>query len=196
MRLVYLILAFAWLSGSGLIHAQSNLVLFISTPGDYIGQGQTFITTNSAEFGARFEYSPSRLLVTAFGYLMTFFSPDQSDLQVGIYPNGENIFGWGRGADSLCGDFQVLEIHSLPNGQLDRLWLTFTQYCNCTEPPLVGEIRYNSQLAPPAPESRLLRVPSDYSTIQAALDAANILAIDTVLVEPGVYVPPLTSAGT
>ena len=32
-----------------------------------------------------------------------------------------------------------------------------------------------------------LRVPSDYSTIQAALDAASILTVDSVVVAPGTY---------
>jgi hypothetical protein len=31
-----------WLCGTGSGHAQSNLVLFISDPWDYVGQGQTF----------------------------------------------------------------------------------------------------------------------------------------------------------
>ena len=36
------LLAAGWLCATGSVHAQSNLVLFLSQPGGYIGQGQTF----------------------------------------------------------------------------------------------------------------------------------------------------------
>ena len=54
---------------------------------------------------------------------------------------------------------------------------------------MTGEIRYNSQLAPPipVPVPKTIRVPADFPTIQAAINAANIFTNDTVLVSPGVY---------
>ena len=171
-------------------------MLFVSSPGDYIGQGQTHVTTNEAEFSA--QGSPGGLVIGAFGYLFIFDPPEGSNFVIGLYPNatrwpfngsgpGLSIDGNGRGCNTLAGEFEIFELHTNAAGGLDRLWLVFTQRCEIFGPPLIGEIRYHSQLAPPAPVPRTLRVPTDYPTIQSAIDAASLLAFDTVLVLPGTY---------
>ena len=53
-------------------------------------------------------------------------------------------------------------------------------------PAMTGEMRYHSSLAPPMPPPRVLRVPAEHATIQAAIDAAGMFR-DTVLVAPGDY---------
>ena len=185
----------------GVVNAQSNLVLLISPPGEYIGQGRTYYTTNAAEFNASLYLGPlpSAVRVAAFGYLMHFASPNGAVPIVGTYSNavrysshgsnpGLSVSGNGRGCNSLCGSFQVFEIQSDGSGNLTRFWATFSQRCECGGgPPLTGEIRFNSLLGPSTPLPRVLRVPSDFPTIQAALDNANVLAVDQVLVDPGLY---------
>ncbi len=173
--------------------AQSNVVLLVSSPGDYIGQGNVYVTTNPASF--TFYSYPSYLGISAFGYWIQFSPPYGAPLTVGSYTNVPNspfgpavsVSGNSRGCSQYCGSFQVLEIHTNSAGTVDRFWATLTQRCECLMPPLTGEIRYNSALAPPVPPSKTLQVPSQYSTIQAAMDAASPLGLDTVLVGPGVY---------
>jgi len=92
--------------------AQSNLVLFISQSGDYIGQGLTYVTTNTAEFS--FSGTPALVTVSAFGYGFYIGGPGGTSLTVGIYTNsarypfngsqpGFDISGNGRGCNTDCG---------------------------------------------------------------------------------------------
>lgn len=198
------VLAAAWLCATLSVHAQSNLVLFISQPGDYIGQGQTYVTTNTANFS--FSGSPNLVTVGAFGYTFWIGGPGGANLAVGVYTNsarypfngsqpGLDVFGNGRGCNTDCGAFQIFELHTNDSGQIDRVWLTFSNTCECYFAPMTGEIRYNSLLAPPVPVPRTIRVPADYPTIQAALYNASLLTIDTVLVSPGTYNEAVTFAG-
>jgi parallel beta-helix repeat protein len=176
--------------------AQSNLVMLISQPGDYIGQGQTDVTTNQSDFSL--SGSPAAFSIGAFGYNIYFSGPGGTNLTVGTYSNaarwpfngsspGISVFGNGRGCNTVCGNFQIFELHTDGNGNVDRLWVTFTHICECSMAPMTGEIRYNSQTAPSVPVSKTIHVPADYSTIQAAINSASLIAVDTVLVSPGTY---------
>ncbi|HYV26402.1 MAG TPA: hypothetical protein VFA77_02645, partial [Candidatus Eisenbacteria bacterium] len=100
---------------------------------------------------------------------------------------GLDVFGYGRGCGSVCGDFQVLEIQTNAAAQVAHFWVTFSLHCNCGAPTFSGDIRYNSLVAPPAALPRKLRVPADFPTIQAAINDANVLVADTVFVAPGTY---------
>jgi len=188
------------LSVAVVANAQPNLALFASQTGDYVGQGQTYVTTNTADFTVQFSSFGAQqdVRVMAFGYSMTFGGPGGAPLAVGAYTNvapfpvngsspGMNISGAGRACEHICGQFQILEIHADGGGNLDRLWMTYTQYCECGSAPLNGEIRFHSQLAPPLPAPQTLHVPDDYPSIQSAIDAASLIVVDTVLVAPGTY---------
>ncbi len=183
--------------------AQTNLALLIGSPGDYITSG-TYVTTNQADIGI--SGTPSTLTFTAFGFSIFFSGPNGAPLTVGSYTNaaawpangaqpGLTVEGDGRACNAVCGEFQIFELHTDPDGNVDRFWATFTHVCECSLPPLHGEIRYNSQLAPPLPPPRTLRVPSQFATIQSALDAANVLTSDTILVDPGIYAENLWFKG-
>ena len=169
--------------------AQTNLALLNSPVGEYSGQGRLYYTTNSAEFSVGFD---GAIRATAFGYTIVLAGPNGTPLGVGVYTNalgwpfngsspGLNIFGNGRFCSTLCGSFQIYEFHTDSTGTIDRFWATFLQKIYCNGLPLTGEIRYRSSLAPATPLSRTLRVPSDFPTIQSALNAANTMTLDTVL---------------
>jgi len=186
------------------INAQTNLALLVSQPGDYIGDGQTYITTNLPD--GTISGTPIELSFWVFDYLIYFSGPDRTPMGIGTYTNaarapgngaqpGLSIFGNGRGCNVVCGEFQIFEIHTNANGNVDRFWATFTQICECSGASLTGEIRYHSQLAPAAPVPRTLRVPGDFATIQAALNDASLLTTDTILVGPGAYNESIDFAG-
>lgn len=177
--------------------AQTNLILLNSPAGDYIGQGQFFYSTNPANFNIAFS-GPPGVSIYAFGYDTILSGPNLIIPGVGIYSNavrfpfngsspGLSISGNGRACDSLCGNFQIFEMHTDAGGNIDRFWATFSQKCSCGGPPMTGEVRYNSLLAPAAPLPRTLHVPADFPNIQSALSNVNNMTIDTVLVDPGIY---------
>ncbi len=204
MRFKSRLVTFAICLTSYAICAQTNLALLISQPGDYIGQGQTYVTTNEASISL--SGSAATVTVGAFGFSMAFDAPGASNLTVGVYSNatrwpfnssgpGLSISGNGRGCNTVCGDFRVYEISTNSSGVLQTFWATFTQRCECGTPQMTGEVRVRSQLAPAAPQPKTLRVPSEFATIQAAIDAASLLAVDTVLVAPGTYSESLVFKG-
>jgi len=194
----------ALLLSAGVARAQTNLALLISQPGDWIGQGGTYVTTNETQIGI----SGLALTVTvsAFGFNMIFDAPGQNYLGVGTYSNavrypfnggspGLDVSGNGRGCNGVCGTFEILEIGTDGSGNVNHFWATFTETCECSDPPLRGEVRYHSQLAPPEALPRTLHVPADYPTITAAISNASLLAVDTVLVAPGAYSEGVSFSG-
>ena len=194
LRLVCACLLFA----TTVARAQSNLVLLISQPDEYITQGKTYYTTNTADFAANLYTGPlpAAVQIYAFGLIMNFAGPNGAAPSIGTYTNatkyplhgsspGMSVTGNGRGCDFISGSFRVLELQTV-GSTLTRLWVTFSQNCN-NRSPLTGEIRFNSALAPPPPIPRILRVPTDFATIQSALDNTSMLTVDEVLVDPGLY---------
>jgi hypothetical protein len=176
---------------------QSNLVLLISAAGDNIGVGQTYYTTNQSNIVV--SGSAVAVTVQAFGFTTILAGPGGAPLSVGQYSNavqypsngaapGLSVFGNGRSCTNVCGNFQIYEIQTNGTGQVVDLWATFLQHCECdTTPPLTGEIRYNSQLAPATPLPRTLHVPTDFRTIQSAINDVNSMVPEEVLVAPGIY---------
>ncbi len=204
MRLLLLALFTGVSFLASVAHSQSNLVLFISSPGDYVGGGGTYVTEDPSGFIVN--GTANHIEVQAFDYWFEFGGPGGANLTVGLYTNsarypfndsspGLSIFGNGNGCNTECGSFEVREIHTGLSGQVDRLWVTYSNHCECFMAPMTGEIRYHSQLAPPLPVARTLRVPADYLTIQAAIGAASVLARDTILVSPGTYNESINFSG-
>ena len=193
------LLATGVLSVCMLASAQTNLALLNSPAGEYIGQGRLYYTTNPTDFTVGVSGSPpSAIAVYAFGFQIMLAGPSGTLPGVGIYSNavawplngsapGLNVSGNGRACNTLCGSFQVYELHTDAGGTIDRFWATFSQKLYCNNPPLTGEIRYRSLLAPATPLSRVLRVPADFPTIQSALNNVSAITLDTVLVDPGLY---------
>ncbi len=189
-------LLFAVILFAAHVRAQSNLFLLVSEPGEPVNSGQNVFTTNLNNFEVTI-YSGNLLSVSMPGYAIDIIGPNGALVTAGDYPtasyppNGVTptlaVFGNGPGCDSVCGNFHVYEFETDGSGNPTRLWLTFTQYCNCGGAPLTGEVRYHSQLAPPPPAPRTLLVPAEYPSIQSAINAASSFTSDTVLVSNGVY---------
>src|SRR5436190_23263312 len=85
IRLFPCLLITSWLFATNFACGQSNLVLFISQPGDYIGQCHTYVTTNQSDFS--FSGSPNLVTVGAFGYNFWIGGPGGANLAVGTYTN-------------------------------------------------------------------------------------------------------------
>jgi len=145
--------------------AQSTLFELDSVEGDYVGQGKTIQNTNTAAVHLTGSQGTINVMLgSGSGYRVQFKAATGTRLAVGTYTNadrmssdglspGLDISGDGRGCNKSCGSFQIREIHSNSNGDVDRFWVTFTNSCECTMPPLTGEIRFNSKLAPAKPLS-------------------------------------------
>ncbi|HAB18669.1 MAG TPA: hypothetical protein DCE44_19780 [Verrucomicrobiales bacterium] len=177
-------------------YGQADLGFLESSPGDYIGGGATYFSTNRLDIAVTTS-DESLLTLNFLGWVINLAAPLWETLKVGVYPNairypfngeqsGLSIWGNGRGCNTVCGEFEIHELDRGPDGTVEHLWVTFTQHCECFMAPLKGDIRISSRTAPAGPEPRTLRVPRDYPTIQSAIDAAGVYG-DTVVVLPGIY---------
>lgn len=141
---------------------------YISTPGDYIGQGmtQTFVppsATITASAGG------SGVVHVSVGdasnwWTIDFAAPGGSNLSRGGYPDaarypfnspmgaGLSMSGNGRGCNTLKGWFRVREYAVDANGAIARLAIDFLQNCEVFMPPLYGVVRINSAFPLVVPE--------------------------------------------
>ncbi len=173
----------------------------VSPPGELVGQGLTFVTTNQADFSVSIPTGwPSGVRAHGFGYDFIFSGPNANIPGIASYSNATkwpNIGSATAGmyiatnaatCTNICGNFQILEFHATSNAVIDHFWIKFSQVCECgSAPALSGELRYNSQLAPSTPLPHTWHVPAEFPTIQDAMDNASIYAGDTILVGPGIY---------
>lgn len=158
---------FAVLAGAA--QAVTGLKL-ISSPGDFIGQGQTLtfrarqatvtgfgqpghasvtVTEGNSSWNLDFA-APSGTALVAASYPAAARYPFQSPLGPGMSVSGES-----RGCNQLKGWFRVHEYAVDAAGVVTRLAIDFMQNCEILMPPLYGSVRINS------------RVPLDVPTLQA-----------------------------
>jgi hypothetical protein len=139
----------------------ATFVYLDSRPGDYIGQGRTWLFTpqsggpiTATAGGTGF------VTLSAGGFHYEFEAPETRSLAVGVYEGatrypfnqptepGLNASGNGRGCNRLTGRFEILEIARKPDGQLSHFAADFEQHCESpSAAPLYGVIRYNSEIA-------------------------------------------------
>lgn len=154
--------------GSITVPSSGSFLYLISEAGDWVGQGQEqlFTTANSTIGGA--------LRGSTFGaavYLAnTFWSvgvaaPEGQPLVVGSYSGayrlpfrpagspGLEVYGEGRGCNTLGGYFDVTELAFSSLGEITVFDATFRQHCEGLAPALYGRIRVESP--PPAPGNTL-----------------------------------------
>jgi len=142
----------------------SSFLSMSSQSGDYIGQGQSYyFTPATATFSSTYDGSLARFAVIQPGngdwwYVTIAAAPGQPLLK-GTYTNavraefrgagqpGVDVFGDGRGCNTLTGSFTVLHALYGANNTVLQFDATFVQNCEGFMPPLTGEIRYDASPA-------------------------------------------------
>jgi len=125
----------------------------ISTPGDFIGQGQK-LTIDGKQMSRNL--SRNRIQVHAGPWIAVFASPPGKEIAVGEYHNakrypfngnfpGLDITGESRGSNQLSGDFVIWELEVV-NGEIEKLAVDFIQHSENVGPPFYGMIRFHSSL--------------------------------------------------
>lgn len=141
--------------------AQVTSLHMTSDPGDYIGQGQTYLYTPAGgTFDAQVWGNNTAVNISfrslSFDHYwnLVFAAPSGAPLTPGTYTNamrfaegtapGLDVFGDGRGCNMVAGSFQVLEAAFGPANTLVSFNATFEQHCEGALPALRGEIRFNA----------------------------------------------------
>ncbi|HEX4509543.1 MAG TPA: hypothetical protein VH328_05670 [Burkholderiaceae bacterium] len=166
---------------------------FISTSGDYIGQGltQTFLppeaTFNSSGTPG---YAEVDVNDPNNNWTIDFESPQGDPLARGTYPDasrypfnspkgpGLSMYGDGRGCNELKGWFRVREYAQDGNGNVEKLAIDFLQNCEITGPPLYGTVRINSQYPLEVPDVAAIAGPDAdvFAKDRVALDGTQSFA--------------------
>jgi hypothetical protein len=137
-----------------------------SDAGDYVGQGQTWSYDSSA--GDVFGVSTTAGTVEGFVqaasgvyWHMRFAAPQGETLATGIYDGatrypfqdpsdpGFDIFGDGRGCNTLTGSFTVTQIAFDDAGAVQSFDADFVQHCEGEEPALRGHVHLVKAPTPP-----------------------------------------------
>jgi hypothetical protein len=165
-RTVRLAVALAALVVAGLAATQNaeaaggTFLRIESQPGDFIGQGNTFVR----EAGT-WTFTPSNVTATAFSvtvsgpgetWSLSFASNEGSFVSGHTYfdahripnhsgHNGMAVSAGGRGCSSSRGEFTVREL-AITGSTLTKLDLVFVQYCGSNVVPTRGELAYNASI--------------------------------------------------
>jgi hypothetical protein len=137
---------------------QSTFLAFSSTPGDYIGQGQTVgYGLSSGSWNATTAAGRREVHIRYDGgglnwWYLEFAAPQSQGLKVGTYQGaarwpfqpatspGLSFSGNGRGCNTLTGRFVIHDIAIDHEGKLHRLHATFRQHCEGGASYLDGEV--------------------------------------------------------
>lgn len=140
--------------------APSTFFSFVSSAGDFVGQGLTrnytlptmnFLGWRDTDGHVRIAVRPP-ILPGSEEWFLDFAAPAGSPLLPGTYNGatlyplqaatvpGLRMFGSGHSCSSATGSFVVLEASYGPQGEVYRFHATFEQYCNGAAQPTRGEI--------------------------------------------------------
>ncbi|HEX2078592.1 MAG TPA: Ig-like domain-containing protein [Longimicrobium sp.] len=137
---------------------QSTFLRYTSTPGEWVGQGQTAnYPVNSGTWSVTLSADQRELRIRFNGggntwWDATFSAPSGQKLDVGTYQNvarwpfqppaspGLSFSGSGRGCSTVTGHFTIHDLALDPAGKLHRFHVTFRQHCDEKAPYLDGEI--------------------------------------------------------
>jgi hypothetical protein len=138
-----------------------------SQAGDWVGQGAEYLYTSDATItgslpqgGTQFSGSAIQPGYTHWWYV-NIAAPAGQPLTVGSYTGafrapfrpagspGLDVYGDGRGCNTLTGQFDVNDIQYAPTGELLVFDATFEQHCEGGTPALYGRIRVENPLPPP-----------------------------------------------
>lgn len=130
-----------------------------SDTGDFVGQGKSYsFLPADGIFSASAQ--TNRVTVSfhnasySENWTLIFTAPTGSNLGVGVYQNaarsassaqpGLDVFGDGRGSNTLTGSFVIREISFDNNGQLQGFHASFIQHSEGAAPALTGSVWYQS----------------------------------------------------
>lgn len=151
-------------AGKLAVPSSGTFLYMNSQPGDYIGQGaeqlytsaDTTITGSLPQGGTQFSASAIQGNYTHWWYL-NIAAPAGQPLAVGSYtgafraafrPDGSpglDVYGDGRGCNTLTAQFDVNDIQYAPTGELLVFDATFEQHCEGATPALFGRIRIDNR---------------------------------------------------
>jgi len=139
-----------------------TFLTLISQPGDYVGQGitqtltpadGTFSVSNTSDTVSISFNSSSQFWDLDFGSPTTakFGRGEYDDVQRTAFRSptrsGIDVFGDGRGCNTVTGRFLVSDFALNTDGTIARLAIDFEQHCEGAPPALYGSFRYNSSVA-------------------------------------------------
>ena len=162
----------------------ADILYFTSSPGSWIGQGQTLTFTDPADFSVSRYYNQGAytdaLQFSVDGYYLFLVGPNYTVPSVGFYSSatrwpfmgsgaGLSFEAPGRGDNTLTGDFNVLQADYDASGNVLSFAVDFTQYDEgVTADWVSGSLRYNSTIPVPAPE------PADLAILAAGLATLSL----------------------
>jgi hypothetical protein len=161
----------------------ADILIFTSSPGSWIGQGQTLTFSSPTSAFSVYRYYNQGAYTDALefgvaGYYLFLVGPNYTVPAVGFYPNatrwpfmgsgaGLSFEAPGRGDNTLTGYFNVLQADYDATGNVVSFAVDFTQYDEgVTANWVSGSLRYNSTV--PVPE------PSNLVFITVCLFAASL----------------------
>jgi hypothetical protein len=128
---------------------------FDSDPGDYIGAGKhevwTLVESNISISGDS-SYLRSSVSGQGDDWQLWFRAPSNGSLHVGTYTRAErapfvtgkapglDVFGSGRGCNTLSGQFQITTLTWTSSGAVAKLDVIFEQHCESGSAALRGEL--------------------------------------------------------
>jgi hypothetical protein len=162
---------------------QTGQLTMTSDAGDYIGQGGTYSYATPANvfFGTVRSWAGENNLVSVTMrtdaastdyWILEFAAAPGETLTAGTYSNaarvgsqavgqpGLDVFGMGRGCNTLTGDFTVSDAVFGAYGYVQSFHAAFDQHCEGGEPALHGEISVSNPPPPPPLSTQLTIAPT------------------------------------
>jgi len=130
-------------------------------PGGYFGEIHQVLTP--ADGRITVVHEPGYLSVVFDGRdyrAFTFAAPRGEELVAGVYENARRYpfqppiwpgLDSGGPCNMLAGRFAILEADYAPDGSVRHLAINFEEYCEFLSPPLIGIIRFSSEVSAGAP---------------------------------------------
>ena len=148
------------------VAAGDTSLWFASQNGESIGQGATasFVApTSTVRVSGTSAFATVSVDDPASGqwWSVVVAAPPGEVLRVGTYPGavratsrgagqpGLDVYGSGRGCNTLTGDFAVNGIATNPDGSIASLDVTFNQHCEGGPTTLTGRVRVNAPAVAP-----------------------------------------------
>jgi hypothetical protein len=159
-------------SGAGATSTAVRYVTMFSDPGDWIGGGQPRFYVSGADTVSVAGTAADFTVGVSGGpygdsFTLEFAAPPGQKLHPGLYTKaqraafresghpGLDIYGSGRGCNTVAGSFDVKDLRTTSSGAISRVWLTYEQHCEGGTAALFGEVQVGASTTPP-----LLTVPS------------------------------------